>query len=152
MGLLLRLLAVVGAAGWLSRKNAGSRALGGRGERLAARLLRRQGYQILGRNVRVSVGEADIVCVAPDRTTVVVVEVKTRLRGESVSAKGNMMAPEASVHAHKRRKLAAVANALVRANGWSDRPVRIDVVAIEWPEAGRPAVRHHIGAVSRTRV
>jgi Holliday junction resolvase-like predicted endonuclease len=89
--------------------------------------------------------------VAPDRTTVVVVEVKTRLRGTSVSAKGNMMAPEASVHARKRRTLAAVARSLASANGWVDRPVRIDVVAIEWPEQGRPTVRHHIGAVPGVR-
>jgi putative endonuclease len=122
--------------------------LGQRGERLAARMLRRQGYRILGRNLRMKVGEADIVCVAPDRQTIVVVEVKTRMRGATVSAKGNAMAPEASVHAVKRRKLLAVARSLAKANRWDVRAVRIDVVAIEWPgDGGRPAMRHHIGAV-----
>jgi putative endonuclease len=135
-----RALAVVGVA---SEDN-----LGRRGERLAARRLRRKGYRILGRNVRLRFGEADLVCLAPDRCTIVVVEVKTRLRGETVSTLGNLMAPEASVHARKRRKLQAVARALAKANGWTRRSMRIDVVAIEWPDdGGRPVVRHHEGAV-----
>jgi putative endonuclease len=150
-----RMLAALRAARIFGRVRGGggdTLALGRRGERLAARMLRRQGYQILGRNVRLSIGEADIVCVAPDRETVVVVEVKTRRRGESISPRGNQMAPEASVHARKRRKLAAVARMLARANGWNDRPVRIDVVAIEWPEQGRPTVRHHVGTEGRALV
>lgn len=145
---------------WMSRAIAhlkllipgSGRPLGQRGERLAARHLRRCGYVVLGRNVRLKVGEADIVCLAPDRETVVVVEVKTRMRGASVSAKGNTMLPEASVHQHKRRKLLAVARSLVNANRWHDRPVRIDVVAIEWPDdGGRPVLRHHEGAVAGLR-
>lgn len=122
--------------------------LGRRGEQLAAKTLRRQGYSILGRNVRLRIGEADLVCLAPDRRTVVIVEVKTRLRGQSVSELGNTVAPEASVNQRKRRKLQHIAAALVKANNWNDRPVRIDVVAIEWPDSGgKPEVRHHAGAV-----
>jgi hypothetical protein len=30
--------------------------------------------------------------------------------------------------------------------------VRIDVVAIEWPEQGRPTVRHHVGTEGRALV
>jgi putative endonuclease len=124
------------------------RALGRAGERAAAGLLRRAGYRVLGRNVRMAVGEADLLCIAPDRRTIVVVEVKTRLRGSSRSLLGEIVAPEASVHAHKRRKLRAVARAIVCANGWSGRPCRIDVVAVEWPAAGgRPVLRHTPGAV-----
>jgi putative endonuclease len=116
--------------------------------RAAARLLRRAGYRVLGRNLRLRVGEADLVCLAPDRSTLVVVEVKTRLRGSGRSLLGETVAPEASVHQHKRRKLMAVARGLVRANGWEGRTVRIDVVAVEWPAAGgRPVTRHHVGAV-----
>jgi len=126
--------------------------LGRRGERRAARMLRRKGYRILGRNVRLKVGEADLVCEDPDGKTIVVVEVKTRLRGAGQSAKGQGIAPEASVHSHKRRKLLAVTRALVRANGWAGRPVRIDVVAVEWPQdRGAPTIRHHINAVSANR-
>jgi putative endonuclease len=126
--------------------------LGKRGERLAARTLKKAGYRILGRNVRLRVGEADLVCLAPDRTTIVVVEVKTRGRGEGLSAMGQAIAPEASVHAAKRRKLVAVSRALARANGWEARCIRIDVVAIEWPRDGSPPViRHHQGAVGGGR-
>jgi Holliday junction resolvase-like predicted endonuclease len=112
-------------------------------------LLKRAGYRVLGRNLRLRVGEADLVCLAPDRSTLVVVEVKTRLRGTARSVLGETVAPEASVHEHKRRKLMAVARGLVRANGWEKRAVRIDVVAVEWPAGGgKPVVRHHEGAVA----
>jgi putative endonuclease len=118
--------------------------LGPAGERAAARLLKRAGYRVLGRNLRCKIGEADLLCVAPDRRTIVVVEVKCRRVGTGTNAHPP---PEASVHAHKRRKLLAVTRHLVRANGWTDRPVRIDVVAVEWPRRGRPVMRHYEGAV-----
>ncbi len=96
--------------------------------------------------MKVKIGEADIVAEAPDRRTIVVVEVKTRSRGSNRSLLGEIVAPEASVHQTKRRKLRAIARILVNANGWRDRPVRIDVVAIEWPEGrAKPELRHHVG-------
>jgi putative endonuclease len=132
----------------LGRTPETTRALGRAGERRAARLLKRGGYRVLGRNVRVAAGEADLVCLDPDGQTVVIVEVKTRLRGTGRSLLGETVAPEASVHQHKRHKLLAVTRSLVRANGWEERPVRIDVVAVEWPAAGgSPTVRHHKNAV-----
>ena len=45
--------------------------IGRRGERIAARWLRKHRYRVIGRNVHVGVGEADIVCLAPDRRTLV---------------------------------------------------------------------------------
>jgi putative endonuclease len=120
------------------------KSLGRAGERAAAKLLRRKGYRVLGRNVRVRIGEADLVCEAPDRRTIVLVEVKTRLRGTGRSVLGEVVAPEMSVHEKKRRKLRAILAMLARANGWGGRPQRIDVVAVEWPSAGgKPALRHH---------
>jgi putative endonuclease len=124
------------------------KSLGRAGERAAARFLRRARYRVIGRNVRMPVGEADLLCIAPDRRTIVVVEVKTRLRGSHRSVLGELVPPEASVHGAKRRKLHAVARAIVNANHWRDRPCRIDVVAVEWPAAGgRPTIRHSPGAV-----
>jgi putative endonuclease len=125
------------------------RRLGREGERAAAKFLRRSGYRILGRNVRTRVGEADLVCEAPDRATVVIVEVKTRGRREGQSPASATVAPEASITSHKRQKLRDVTRALRRANRWFNRPVRIDVVAVEWNE-GEPApatIRHHVNAV-----
>jgi len=55
------------------------RALGERGERLAAAHLRRAGYEVLSRNWRSRHGELDIV--AADRRALVFCEVKTRVAG-----------------------------------------------------------------------
>ncbi|GMV26080.1 MAG: hypothetical protein AMXMBFR58_21110 [Phycisphaerae bacterium] len=116
-------------------------SLGRKGERAAARYLKARGYRVLSRNARVPMGEADLVCLAPDRSTVVIVEVKTRLVQEGAFA---TIPPEVNVTAHKQRKLAQVARHLARANGWTDRRVRIDVVAVEWGRRG-VVVRHHVG-------
>ena len=127
------------------------RALGARGERAAAKMLRRAGYRIAGRNVKVAAGEADIVCIAPDKRTVVVVEVKTRVLDEDGGRAGPP--PEANIHEHKRRKLVAVTRCLAQRRSWAGRPVRIDVVAVDWPRSApgnrraRPVLRHYIGVV-----
>lgn len=119
------------------------RDIGLRGERLAARFLSRAGYRIVQRNVRVAIGEVDLVCLAPDRATVVLVEVKTRTLGDDGA--GLLYAPEASVNTDKRRKLAAIGRWLAKANNWHGRPLRIDTVAVEWPPTGNPIIRHHTG-------
>lgn len=117
--------------------------LGPAGERAAARYLRRRGYRVLARNLHTVAGEADLVCEAPDRRTIVLVEVKSRRRIEGQPQRSAEMAPEASVTAAKRRKLTAIARTLARLNRWEDRPMRIDVVAVERRES-RPrwSVRH----------
>jgi len=125
----------------LSARVDATRALGDRGERLAAKLLRGKGYLILGRNVRVPMGEADLVCEHPGGDAIVMVEVKTRTRG--VSEASDAYAPEAAVDLAKRARLRTIAAHLARANGWVDRPVWLDVVAVEWPSGGaRPTLRH----------
>jgi Holliday junction resolvase-like predicted endonuclease len=129
---------------------AGYRELGRMGEAAAEGLLRSLGYSVLGRNVQVPMGEADIVCRDCDRETFVIVEVKTRLRRADAPAKSNEVLPEASITAHKRRKLLSIARHLTRANKWRPSFVRIDVVAVEYhaeDSKGMPVMRHHIGAV-----
>lgn len=120
-------------------------ALGARGERLAEKHLKSMGFSVLGRNLRTDAGEVDLLCLDPDRHTVVVVEVKTRTVAEGEAAP--FLPPEASITARKRRTLLKLARGLSRANGWDDRPLRIDVVAVEWPQGDEPSVRHHPGAV-----
>jgi putative endonuclease len=126
--------------GWSERD-----PLGARGETAAARFLRRRRFRVLARNVRVHMGEADLLCLAPDGRTIVVVEVKTR----RTAAPGErpFASPEASITAHKRQKLTAVSRHLARANHWNDRPVRVDVVGVEWPPRGKPTLRHHEGVI-----
>lgn len=135
---------------WLlvRRARSASDAWGLRGEDAAAALLRSRGFRVLGRSLRLHAGEIDILAEDPDGKTVVVVEVKTRVRREGQAARSASTPPEASITARKRRKLVSLARALVRANGWESRPLRIDVVAVEWREGeDRPALRHLPGAV-----
>jgi putative endonuclease len=114
--------------------------LGRRGERRAARHLRRQGYRVLERNVRVRPGEVDLICEAPDERTIVFVEVKTRV--------DDAVPPEMNVTAAKQRKLLTLARLISRQRGWDDRPLRIDVVAVLLPKRGKATIRHHENAVT----
>ncbi|MDO4888889.1 MAG: YraN family protein [Actinomycetaceae bacterium] len=66
--------------------NATNKELGDWGEELAVRLLESGSYTILDRNWRSRHGELDLVALAPARTTLVAVEVKTRRVGGHVGA------------------------------------------------------------------
>ncbi|HMN42407.1 MAG TPA: YraN family protein [Phycisphaerales bacterium] len=135
------------------RATDGRDPLGPEGERVAARHLRGLGYRVIGSNLRVPMGEADVLAIGPDGETVVLVEVKSRRvdpEGDRRRrARGEFVAPppEASITARKREKLALILRHLARANGWTARPLRIDAVAVEWPPGGEPVVRHHENAV-----
>ncbi|GAB4550068.1 MAG: hypothetical protein Tsb0013_11680 [Phycisphaerales bacterium] len=120
--------------------------LGAWGERLAARHLRRRRYRVLGRNVRSKAGEIDLVALAPDRRTLVIVEVKTRLAPEHHTP--HTPRPEDAITRDKRRRLLRLAHAEARRRNMSSAPVRIDVIAIEKPRTGRPVLRHHERAVT----
>ena len=111
------------------------RSLGARGERAAARLLRRRGYRIVARGFRLrDRGEIDLVAV--DGRTVVFVEVKTR-RGD---ARGR---PAEAVDARKQRRLTRLATAFLRRHDLLGCSARFDVVAVTWPaDRGRPAIEH----------
>lgn len=121
------------------------RALGAAGERAAARFLKRAGYRLVARNVEVKGGEADLICVAPDRRTIVFVEVKTRLAHESTGRP--TYNPEVNIDARKRGTMLRAARTIAKRRGWTDRPLRIDVVAVEWSSDGRHVIRHHIAAL-----
>lgn len=116
-------------------------SVGARGERAAARHLKRQRYRILARNLRQKLGEIDLLAEAPDGRTIVIVEVKT-----TASDAPDAIAPEVHVNAAKQRKLAALASMLVRRQRWHDRPIRFDVVGVVLPPRGKPILRHHVAA------
>ena len=116
-------------------------SVGRRGERIAAGHMRKLRYRILARNLRVGRGEIDILAQAPDGKTIVIVEVK--------SGCGDGPRPEVHVNLAKERKLAAMASVLSRNPAFRDRPVRFDVIGVQWPDesaTGQPALRHHVGA------
>ena len=105
------------------------------GEKTAARYLRRNGYRILGRRVRV--GRRDeIDIIARHRKTLVFVEVKTR-RSEFFGR------PADAVDAHKRRVLSRAA---VRYVGRLKNPrvfFRFDVIeVIGRPGDRQPGINH----------
>lgn len=96
--------------------------LGEYGEGVACDALRRRGYEILDRRVRLRGGEIDIV--AREGDVIVFVEVKTR-------AGGSFGGASAAVTPLKQHRLTALATAYLARRRWTDRPCRFDVVAVE---------------------
>ncbi len=114
------------------------KALGRRGERHAARWLTRRGFRILHRNHRVGDDEADLIALDPDGVTIVVVEVKTR--------RDDRVRPEENITPTKMYRMARLAARLQQSGPFADRPMRLDAIAIHWPEGGEPDVRHYPNA------
>lgn len=106
-----------------------------RGEKAAARHLRRLGYRIIAQRDRLwGLDEVDLVAV--DGRTIVFVEVKTRRDQQ----RGH---PAEAVGPDKQRRLTRLAQAFLKRHGLLDRPARFDVVAVTWPEhARRPIIEH----------
>ena len=128
---------------WLASwfKPAGPRdALGQRGENVAARYLRNQGYRIIERNFRCEVGEVDII--ARDGKTLVFVEVKTRSHDDPT--------PEDQINQPKRHQLTKAANFYLSRYGTPQPPARFDVVAIVWPSGREAQIRHTTDAFEAT--
>ncbi|MBY0398480.1 MAG: YraN family protein [Thermoleophilia bacterium] len=106
-----------------------NRMLGDRGERAAARHLKRNGYRVITRGFKAAKGEIDLI--ARDGPTLVFVEVKTRRAG----------VPAEAVTREKQRRLALAALEFTRRFGLDGVPARFDVVAIVWPDDDQaPAV------------
>ncbi|MFN3684854.1 MAG: YraN family protein [Fimbriimonadaceae bacterium] len=108
------------------------RAVGARGEALAAEHLRALGYTIVTRNFRSRRGEIDLV--ALDGDLLVFVEVKLRA--------STAHRPEEAVDGVKTRRLLAAAEDYLAQIGEPNRRTRFDLVAID-PEG----VRHYPGGI-----
>ena len=116
-----------------------NKELGRRGEDAAAWYLLCRGYEILERNWKCFVGEADLI--VRDGCCLVFVEVKTRRNVE----KGF---PAEAVDAAKRDKYEKIALAYLAEYPYVDIPVRFDVISIVVIAPDRAFVRHHVGAFS----
>jgi len=120
---------------WLGWEDS-AEMLGRRGEKAAARYLKRRGYRIVAQRDRLwHLNELDLVAV--DGRTIVFVEVKTRRDTQH----GH---PAEAVDANKQRRLSRLARAFLKRHGLSDRPARFDVVAVTWPAHSRRPVIEHI--------
>ncbi len=124
-------------APWLRWLLPRSRPLGERGERAAARFLRRAGYQIVARQHRDRHGEIDLII--SDGRALIFVEVKTRTAAFDQH-------PAEAVDRHKQRRLQRTALAYVQRHRLGDTPLRFDIVAITWPKGQRPRIEHFPGA------
>ena len=112
-----------------------NRVLGDRGERAAARQLRRNGLRVLARGYQTPLGEIDLI--ARDGDTLVFVEVKTRRWGE----------PAEAVTPEKQRRLTLTALRFLKEHSLLECHARFDVVAIVWPDDdSAPAIEHIIDA------
>ena len=87
----------------------------------------------------------DLLVLAPDRRTVVVVEVKSGVPPIGTTSKREQV-PEAHVTGPKQRRLVALACQIARRYRLTRRPIRFDVVGVDLLLDGPPVVRHHVGA------
>lgn len=104
------------------------------GECQAARYLRRNGYRILLRNVRIGGGEIDLVCRHGE--ALVFVEVKARRSTDHGE-------PAEAVDAAKRARLVRAAYAYLAELGREDLAYRFDIVEVLAEPGERPLVRLH---------
>jgi putative endonuclease len=111
--------------------------IGRKGEKLARRFLKKQGYKILARNYTCPVGEIDLI--ALDGRTIAFVEVKTRCG----AAHGD---PEDTVTVAKRRKLHHVAQYWLSQRRADAYACRFDVVSVTLLDDAKPRIRHTVDA------
>lgn len=95
--------------------------LGRKGEDISVKFLKKQGYKIMERNYRCSLGEIDIV--AKDKNILCFVEVKTRKTKE-------YGLPEEAIDGHKQKKLAKVALTYLKEKKIYKQDLRFDVVSV----------------------
>ncbi len=98
------------------------RKIGNLGEKLAAKLLKKEGYKILKRNYVAEGCEIDIIARRSD--TVVFVEVKTRSYKE-----GEALSPASAVTPEKQRKIIKAAKCYAAFNA-KGNPLRLDVIEV----------------------
>jgi putative endonuclease len=110
--------------------------LGAAGEMTAEQHLRKLGYTILHRNLRLGrIGELDLV--AQHNQVIVFVEVKTKLAGEVLGGFANITAA-------KQRKLRELGQAYIQYHAAGGLAARFDAIEVEFLSAAdpNPLVRH----------
>ncbi len=116
------------------RRWSADQATGRRGEDLAHRFLRKQGYVIISRNYRARSGNGEIDLIAREGTTLVFVEVKTRHSAE-------FGAPERAIGEEKQIAFFRTAREFCRRANADMAQARFDTISIV---LDRPPVIRHI--------
>ena len=127
---------------WRPRRSNGRLRLGSRGERVAARLLKRQHHRVIARNYRCPVGEIDLI--TADGETIVFVEVKTRSSDEAADLLD-------AARPGKWLRVERAARYFVMQRSVADRPCRFDLVTVLWPPRGSPQIEHFPDAFRPSR-
>lgn len=114
--------------------------LGDKGERVAVKFLKRNGYSILAQQYRTDLGEIDII--ALDGQTVVFIEVKTR----KTDLKGQ---PFEAVTLQKQRQLTRLAGSFLKQHQLLNQSARFDIISIIWQsDQSTPEIQHYQNAFS----
>jgi putative endonuclease len=108
-------------------------ASGRRGEDLAHRYLKKQGFTIVARNYRLAAGDAEADIIAREGDDLVIVEVKSRASLE-------FGAPERAIGEMKQGALLRVARAYAKKADVPMERVRFDVVTVILSDP--PAIEH----------
>jgi putative endonuclease len=129
----------------------GRHATGRRGEQLAAEHLRRHGFTVLDRNVRIARGEIDLIAFDPAASAgggaLVFVEVKTRRLVGAGSRLRDDEPPLAGLGARQRARLRRLAAAWLADQSLarpSARTIRFDAVGVVLDDDGCPARVEHL--------
>jgi len=121
--------------GVISERRKAAEIRGRRSESLAAFALACKFYRIIGRRVKTSAGEIDLVAISP-RGPICFVEVKAR---------GNQLDAAEAVTARQRDRIERAADLYLRAHpGLRHKAVRFDIMLImprQWPRHLRDAWR-----------
>jgi putative endonuclease len=120
------------------------RALGRRGEQIAANHLRQIGYEVIAHNVRTRLGEIDLIVRA--ERALVFVEVKTRMIGRRQSAPRPDQRPLAGLGAGQRARLRRLAAAWLadQRSRPSAASIRFDAVGVVIDASGRLREVEHL--------
>jgi putative endonuclease len=117
------------------------RNFGDLGEKTAARYLKNKGYEIIETNYQNSfgrrLGEIDII--AKDKDEFVFVEVKTREMKKYADT-----LPEENITRGKLRKMAKIASAYLRQNGYFKENYRFDAISVWLDMDAKTAKIKHI--------
>lgn len=109
-------------------------------ESLVAGLLVRQGWRLLGRNVRGTGFELDLI--AKKSGTLIIVEVKARRQAMVSAFMAAGLLP-------RRKKQALARGAAFAAAAWPDNveTVRVDLAVVQMPRGGQVQIEYHAGVL-----
>ncbi len=113
--------------------------LGKKGEEIAVKFLKDEGFEIIEQNYRYGKGEIDIIAKDPSDNYLAFVEVKTRQNldyGE----------PEYAITKNKQRQIRKMAELYLYDKEIEELDCRFDVIAILLEDIDKPSIKHYVNA------